>query len=236
MHQLNLEDKGFLILSVSLFALVMLYISTGFLSFLFQSYIEETSTFAILSSASILFYFIFWGFIKLVKSQIRGKRIGIRELMHILFTKTVSLIGLRKLTTKASTYIVLCLFVGIFFNLFMLGFSSWLGIGKLYRVVGQSPYNYLSILVVPPIFEELIYRGLYLGMFLKLFGKKPMYAGIGLVMSAFTFGYIHPNLPLFKVVGAFLLGFVYLFGWKKNIIASSATHFGLNLVGIFITL
>jgi membrane protease YdiL (CAAX protease family) len=118
----------------------------------------------------------------------------------------------------------------------MLGFSSWLGIGKLQYLVGQTPYTYLSVLVVPPILEEFVYRGIYLGVFLKLFGNKPEYASVGLIMSAFTFAYTHQFLPLFKLVGAFLLGFVYLFGWKKNIIASSAAHYGLNLVGIFITI
>ena len=159
-----------------------------------------------------------------------------KNILNILLRKSINLIGIRKPTPRAWVYILVCLLVGYFFNLFILFFSSWIGISEVYRVVGQTPYTYFSILIVPPIFEELVYRGLFLGVFLKLFGKKPAYATIGLIVSSFVFGYIHPVLPYYKVFGAFLLGSIYLFGWKKNIIASSAAHFGLNLAGVFFTL
>jgi membrane protease YdiL (CAAX protease family) len=69
-----------------------------------------------------------------------------------------------------------------------------------------------------------------------LFGKTYASAGSALVLSSFTFGWIHPAQPIVKTIAGFLLGSIYLWGWKKNIAASSLAHFGANLIGTFLVL
>jgi len=230
------EDKVFLAVFVLLFGIVILNIATGYLGFLFQSPSGVTSPFAIISSASILFCFILWGFVKLTRNQLRDKKLGVKGISSLMYVKTAKIIGLRKPSLRGSVFIIGCLIVGVFVNLFTLLILARLGLGTLYRVTNPTLYTYVSNLVVPPIFEEFIYRGIYLGVFLKLFGSSPKFAIIGLIMSSFTFAWIHPSEPFVKLVGGFLLGSVYLVRWKKNIVACSATHFGFNLIGTFLLL
>ena len=236
MSKLRPEDKVFLSVFVLLFAVVILNLATGDLSFLFQAPPNVTSLFAIISSVSILFYFILWGFAKLTRNRLQDKKLGLRGVSSLMYAKTANLIGLRKPSLRDSLFIIICLFVGIFVNLFTLLILARLGVGTLYRVINPTLCTYVSNLVVPPIFEEFIYRGIYLGVFLKLFGNSPKYAVVGLVMSSFTFAWIHPSEPLVKLVGSFLLGSVYLTRLKKNLVASMATHLGFNLVGTFFIL
>ncbi|MEM3490351.1 MAG: CPBP family intramembrane glutamic endopeptidase, partial [Nitrososphaerota archaeon] len=192
-------------------------------------------------SVSILFYLILWGFVKL-RDQLKDKKLEVREVSSLMDVKTANLIGLRKPSLRDSLFIIICLFVGIIINFFVLLILVRLGVGTLYYVINPTLYTYVSNLLVPPIFEELIYRGIYLGVFIKIFGNSPKYAVVGLVMSSFTFTRIHPfawnhpSEPLVKLIGGFLLGSVYLIRWKKNLAASMATHLGLNLVGTFFIL
>jgi membrane protease YdiL (CAAX protease family) len=234
-ERLRTEDIGFILLSISLFALAILNLTTGSLSSLFHSPPGSSSAFAVISSILVLFYSIVWGFIR-IGGQFEGKKLGMKTVLNIMFQKSASLIGLRKPSVKGLAYIILSMVFGMMANFLILVILSLMGYGVLYRVASPPIDGLLQNLVVPPIFEELIFRGIYLGVFLKLFGKSYWYSSAALMMSAFTFGWIHPAQPIVKTVGSFLLGSIYLFGWKKNLIASSMTHFGMNLVGSFFVL
>lgn len=92
----------------------------------------------------------------------------------------------------------------------------------------------LQNILVAPMFEELIYRGIYLSVFLRVLGKNYVSAILGLLLSSFVFGWTHPIQPIVKTFGGFVLGCIYLFKWKKNIIASFSTHVSMNVVGTFL--
>jgi membrane protease YdiL (CAAX protease family) len=156
-----------------------------------------------------------------------------KTVSRIAFLKTMNLIGLKKPSLRGSFYILLCMIIGMVSSFLILFTFSILGGGVLYWT-SASLDVLIQNLIVSPIFEELIIRGIYLGVFLKLFGVSYKSAAIALIMSAFTFGWIHPAQPIVKTVGGFLLGSIYLFGWKKNLAESSLTHFGINLVGSFL--
>lgn len=234
MDKLRIEDRGFVALFIVLFALPFLNLATNSLGFLFNVLPDGSSWFAIISGISILFYFIIWGFVRL-RSQFRGKRLPQKIVWRIMSQKASNVIGLRKPSLKGSVYIFVSIVIGMIGNFLILVVLSTVGYGTLYRV--PSPIGDLwQSLIVAPIFEEFIYRGIYLGVFLKFFGKSRKYAAVALIMSSFIFGWIHPALPIVKTIGGFLIGSIYLFGWRKNLVASSLAHFGANLTGSFLVL
>lgn len=218
-----------------LFFFVIINLLTGAFAFLFSQSVAGTSLFALMSAMLLLCYFFIWGAIQ-VKNQFKGAKLGTKSVSRILLSRTLNFIGLKKLSSKDSFYILLSMIIGMVFNFFVLLALSRLTNGTLYRVSSPSLYMLVQNLVVPPIFEELIFRGIYLSVFLKLFRKTYASAGLGLVLSSFTFGWIHPAQPIVKTIAGFLLGSIYLLGWKKNIAASSLAHFGANLVGTFFVL
>ena len=236
MDKLHTEDNGFVFLFILLFTFSILNFATGSFSFLFYAPPNNPSLFAVISSSLILLYFVIWGFIRLLRSQLKGKRLGGKAVSRIMLLRTSNLVGIRKPTLKSSAFIIVCMVIGVVVNFVILFILSRIGYGTLYRITSPPIENLLQNLIVPPIFEEFIYRGIYLGVFLKLFGKSYKYSSLALVMSAFTFGWTHPAQPIVKTVGGILLGSVYLFGWRKNLLASSMTHFGMNLVGSFFIL
>lgn len=235
MSNFSLEGSIFFLICVSLFCFAITNFLTGAFAFLFVQSDQGASLFALICLWLFLGYFLIWGIFQ-IESQFKGEKLGTKIARRILFSKTANFIGLKKPSLKGSLYIILSMIVGIVFNFLVLLVLFRLSGATLYWVSSPSLYMLVQNLVIPPIFEELIFRGIYLSVFLKLFGKTYASAGFGLVLSSFTFGWIHPVQPLIKTIAGLLLGLVYMWGWKKNIVASSLTHFGANLVGTFLIL
>lgn len=102
-----------------------------------------------------------------------------------------------------------------------------------YQSVGQSIYGtgfifqVIGTVILGPIAEELIFRGVFFGRLRKLFGFVP-----SAIISAFTFGLLHGNIVQF--VYAFVLGLIFALLMEKysTIKAPILAHFAANLLSI----
>ena len=76
----------------------------------------------------------------------------------------------------------------------------------------------ISISILTPIFEELLFRGFVLGMFLRCYGKTP-----AIVLSAFIFAIVHEPIAIGMAFGGGLL-----YGWLRvrtgSIVPSMIAH------------
>lgn len=223
----------FIAILVFFFVITIINFLTGQMSFLFDQTGFGQSLFSFVSGAVILYYFILWGGLRIRRFS-KANRVNRKALIRIMLSRTLRLIGLRRPSSRETVYALLSLVFGSVANILILFVSTILVNGRLYLVATLDPLVVLQSLVIAPIFEELIYRGIYLGMFLEILGRSKAIAVSALIMSSFTFGWIHPSEPLVKTLGAVILGFIYLYSYKKNLLASICAHFGLNLVGIYL--
>ena len=99
---------------------------------------------------------------------------------------------------------------------------------KMFEDIMGSPAGYLSIGILAPLAEELVFRGAILRTLLKLFSNKAHWLAI--VISALIFGGLHMNLPQF--VHAFVIGL--LIGWMyyrtDSIVPGVVLHWVNNTV------
>lgn len=88
----------------------------------------------------------------------------------------------------------------------------------------------VSICIVAPIYEEVIYRGIMLKGLSKKYNDK-----VAIVVSALLFAIMHMNFQ--QGINAFLLGIVmgYLYTKTKSLYVSIFAHFINNGVGIIIS-
>lgn len=86
-----------------------------------------------------------------------------------------------------------------------------------------------SVVVVAPIFEEIICRGIFLEGFLKRYNKW-----VALIASALLFGAIHGNLPqfLYATFLGLILGYVYM--KTRSLILSIMLHAFNNLTTLLL--
>ncbi|MCX6654439.1 MAG: CPBP family intramembrane metalloprotease [Candidatus Bathyarchaeota archaeon] len=96
------------------------------------------------------------------------------------------------------------------------------------------PALLLQLLLIAPIFEEVIFRGLYLNLFIYFFGKNDLSALIGIILSSLVFGYIHADLVSAKTLGGVLLGYIFLYKWRGNVVACMLAHSSANLFLMFV--
>lgn len=91
-------------------------------------------------------------------------------------------------------------------------------------------FNFLSVAILPPMFEELISRGILMK---KIFGFG-RFKWIGLVATSLIFAALHgpANLPswLMYIVPGFLMGYLYL--KTDNLAYPIALHFINNLASV----
>ncbi|MDX1904185.1 MAG: CPBP family intramembrane glutamic endopeptidase [Thermonemataceae bacterium] len=91
----------------------------------------------------------------------------------------------------------------------------------------QKPHIIIATLIVAPIFEEIIFRGLVLEKLLTRL--SPIWA---ILHSSLIFGIVHINLV--SIVNAILIGL--LLGWvyfrTKSILICMILHFLVNLISI----
>jgi len=221
-------DLIFISIFVFLFLIVLLDFYRIGIRFLFEQTIWGVSIFGFLSCTLIGYYSIFWGCLKM-KNYFRIKE----ERQKIIF-KAFRFIGLTKPSSKDILYIVCSMFVGAIVSIFSLFLISCLANGTLRLIEPPEYYTILQNFIMAPIFEELIYRGIYLSVFLRILGTNYVSAILGITLSSFTFGWIHPALPIFKALGGLVLGSIYLCKWKKNLVASIFAHLGANIVSTFV--
>jgi len=221
---LDCYDAIFILIFIALFLSVLLNLYGVRMDLLFRRTIGGMSVYSFVSGILIGDYFIIWGSIK-IKHRLKKKG-SMREII----LDALRFIGLKKPTVICLVYALLAAIIGATFN-----YVSLLIIAHLYggTLVLTSPSDLLIIMqnfVFAPISEEIIFRGIYLSAFIRILGKTPASAALGIIMSSFTFGWIHPEKPILKAIAGLLLGVIYLFKWKKNLIASIATHMGANLL------
>jgi membrane protease YdiL (CAAX protease family) len=92
-----------------------------------------------------------------------------------------------------------------------------------------------QVLLVAPIFEEVILRGIYLRVFVGFLGKNDLSALFGVIISSLVFGYIHADLMSVKVLGGIVLACIYLYKWRGNLVACVLAHFSVNLFIVIVT-
>ncbi|MBU3176875.1 CPBP family intramembrane metalloprotease [Clostridium estertheticum] len=88
----------------------------------------------------------------------------------------------------------------------------------------------ISVIIVAPIYEEIIFRGILL----KGMSKKTNPA-VAIVVSALLFAVVHMNIP--QGINAFLLGLVlgFIYLNKKSIYLSIFAHFINNVLALSLT-
>jgi len=97
------------------------------------------------------------------------------------------------------------------------------------KTVSKDIYSFITIVLIAPIFEELIFRGIILDGFLKIYSPKK-----SIIWSSILFAFIHLN-P-WQAIGAFLIGL--FIGWiyyrTQSIIPCILIHFTNNLMAFLI--
>jgi len=233
---LTIADSIFIFIFVVLFVLVIIDVLTPTFRFLFEPTVYGQSLYSLASGVLILFYGMFWGFSKIADEM--GMIKSYESRWRLFVSKAFSFIGLARTDKKDILYVVLSVFVGIAFNVLTLYVMSLLVGGSiLVRAPPSEIYLIVQYLIAAPLFEELVFRGIYLSSFLKILGNSYPSATLGLILSSFTFGWIHPGSLLsllLKTSGGLFLGTIYIIKWRKNFVASFSTHFGFNLASIFL--
>ncbi len=140
-------------------------------------------------------------------------------------------------TTKTYIYI----FIGFiiialsqYIILGVLGFESAeqqrndLGVATLQNII-QSIIFILSVAVITPIKEEMVYRGILY----RFFEKKYSFI-VGIVVSSVIFGLLHGGLP----ITAMIMGMVFVILFKKtqSILPSMVLHIIWNLIVSILTI
>ena len=100
------------------------------------------------------------------------------------------------------------------FTMGLLGNASW----KIFLL------NFLMIAILPSIFEEFLFRGL----FQKLFTKMVYNHHIGILASGLLFGLIHGQIYKFIPIAALGVLLGYLYYWTKNLWFPILAHFFNN--------
>lgn len=91
------------------------------------------------------------------------------------------------------------------------------------------------ILLIAPIAEEIIYRGLLINRLVNIFANDRFFASaIAIISSSLIFGWTHLELPEYKALGSIILGVVYMWRWRNNILTTIAAHISANLLFIFL--
>jgi len=224
------NDVGFITIFASLFFLSFLDFCGLRMAFLFEPKWSGMSIFSVISGVLIGYYFIIWGFVKTKSRFIR------KENLRSIISDAFAFVGFRKPSYKNLLLITISMILGAILSFLSLLLLVYLSKGTMIVMVFPDPLTVLNNLIVPPILEETMFRGIYLSVFLKIVGKNNAIATLGVIMSSFTFGWIHPYMPMLKMLGGLLLGSIYLFKWNKNLFASMSAHLGANVVSSFLVI
>lgn len=98
---------------------------------------------------------------------------------------------------------------------------------KVIEVIVFGLLMYLQIIIVAPIFEEILFRGIILNGLLNKYKNSSKKA---IIYSAIVFGVVHLNIP--QGVNAFIAGIIlgFIYYYTKSMKLSIFAHFINNLI------
>jgi len=208
--------------------LVPIFVSwfTNALDFLFIETRWGATTYGLVVTTVTLYYFIIW---ITIKSRSTLREDGLRRVAGDF----MRFIGFSKESLKYAGQNVVSLLLGpLAAGLTVLS----LGAGAHISIPFGAPFEFwIQILLVTPIFEEVIFRGIYLKAFVGFFGEGDLSALVGVLTSSLVFGYIHAELISLKVLGGIVLSGIYLYKWRGNLVACVLAHFSVNLFILFVS-
>lgn len=111
-------------------------------------------------------------------------------------------------------------------NLFVTNFPSYNKVQETIASAYGSIFSMISVIILLPIFEEILFRGLISNEL-----KKHLNLPLTIIIQAFIFGIFHGNL-LQAIYASFLgafLGLIYY--WTDSIVSSISSHIFYNLLG-----
>ncbi|WMJ82176.1 CPBP family intramembrane glutamic endopeptidase [Clostridium sp. MB40-C1] len=136
-------------------------------------------------------------------------------------------------------YFIITIFIIIGFRLFyeysIGSFVNKLDVNpiveKAFEELASTPLIFfISVCIVAPIFEEILFRGIILNGMAKALNEK-----LAIIISSFLFALIHMNLV--QGINAFLLGLILgiIYLSTKSIYLSIFAHLINNTLGIFVS-
>lgn len=187
----------------------------------------------------LAFETLLWGGFKLIRRLPKGRPL---ESLTNIFKTTLVFIGFKK--RDRFFEIVFGLVIGISLAICTLLSRSYFEHLSIY-VIDPRLITYLLLtgldvwvfVMLTPLLEEVIYRGLFLNRLISVFSTNKSFAGaIAIFSTSFIFGWSHIELPLYKAFGGLILGVVYVLRWRKNILATVVAHISANILFVFLQL
>lgn len=102
---------------------------------------------------------------------------------------------------------------------------------KAFALMIFYPPTFFHPLLIAPLLEEIIFRGIFLGLATKLFKDKKNIWPIALI-QAIIFTFIHPVNVMIKIIPILAFTTAYMINPKENIKTCIAMHAGTNLMAI----
>ena len=93
-----------------------------------------------------------------------------------------------------------------------------------YLMSTPTIFDFLKFVILVPIFEELFFRGIILGSFLKKYSPRE-----AIILSAIIFAIPHGAGLLGVLLGGLFLGWIYFM--TNNLLLSIVAHASVNLLG-----
>lgn len=93
------------------------------------------------------------------------------------------------------------------------------------------PNSLIDILVLGPVIEEFVYRGVLINIITELVkGKRGV--ALAVILSSLIFGYTHPTEQIIKVAVGLGLSLLYVMPKERNLALPISAHMTSNLVRI----
>lgn len=174
----------------------------------------------------------------IVSSISSALTIPVGGLFMYLDTKRGERLGIRRIYSKPTVGDCLLLFVlGIFVSITLNNLLEVSGLAAFFmkdieaveagQYLGNIPLEILSLGLLAPLSEEIIFRGLTQGRCHEI-----MFPGMAIAVSVMVFTWYHGNL--IQSMYAFGTGmlFAYTYYRYKSIIASLMVHIGANVISV----
>lgn len=93
------------------------------------------------------------------------------------------------------------------------------------------PNSLLDMIVVVPLLEEFLYRGVLMNLITELvYGRKGKILAV--LMSALIFGFTHPSMPEIKFITGLGFALIYILPKERNLILPVTAHMVSNFLRI----
>ena len=105
-------------------------------------------------------------------------------------------------------------------------FQSYNKINEAVSAASYSPFSMMAVILLLPIFEEILFRGLILYEL-----NKKMSLLLAAIIQGILFGIYHMNIlqSIYTAILGIVLGLIYI--WTKSIVASIIAHIVYNFLG-----